>query len=189
MPRIQEEVINEILDKTDLVDLVSEKVTLSKQGKSYFGLCPFHSEKTPSFSVEPERKIYNCFSCGEKGNAITFLQKLDNMSFIEAIETLADRAHVTIDVSPYKKENPNKKYFDINLEAKNFYKFYLASTKQGLEAKEYLKQRGIDDSIIEKFELGLSATEYDILYKTLTEKQILVSDMFDLGLVKKSTTE
>ena len=75
MPRVSDALIEEILQKTDIVDLVSEKVTLSKKGKSYFGLCPFHHEKTPSFSVEPERGIFNCFSCGEKGNAIGFLQK------------------------------------------------------------------------------------------------------------------
>ncbi len=186
MARISEEVVNEILGKTDLVDLVSEKVALSKQGKSYFGLCPFHSEKTPSFSVEPEKKIYTCFSCGEKGNAITWKQKMGNLSFIEAVEQLADRANMMLDFTEYKKENPNKKYFDINNDAKGFYKLFLSNTVQGQEAKSYLHNRQITADIIDYFDIGLAPTGFDLLYKTLKEKGYLVSDMFDLGLVKKS---
>ena len=189
MAKISEAVISEILSKTDIVDLISEKVSLSKKGKSYFGLCPFHNEKTPSFSVEPERKIFNCFSCGEKGNAIGFLQKTENLSFVEAIENLADRANISIDFSKYKKENPNKKFLDINKDASNFYKLYLSSTKQGAIAKEYLKNRGISDEVIDKFDIGLSPAEFDLLYKTLTKKGTLVSDLYDLGLVKQSKKE
>jgi len=189
MPKINEEVIKEVLRKTDIVDIISEKVALSKKGKSYFGLCPFHNEKTPSFSVEPERKIYTCFSCGEKGNAITFKQRTENMSFVEAVEDLAIRANINLDFSTYKKENPNKKYFEINKDAMNFYKLYLTSTKQGVIAKKYLSDRGIKDDVINAFNIGLSPNDYDVLYKTLTEKGILVSDLHDLGLVKQGKTE
>jgi len=189
MPRVSDALIEEVLQKTDLVDLVSEKVTLSKQGKSYFGLCPFHHEKTPSFSVEPERGIFNCFSCGEKGNAITFKQKTENLSFMEALEDLAIRAHIDFNFTAYKQENPNKKYYDINLDAKNFYKLYLSNTKQGKIAKEYLKHRGINDDIIQFFDLGLSPNDFDLLHKTLTSRGILVSDLHDLGLVKESNNE
>lgn len=189
MARISEDVITEIIQKTDLVDLISEKVALSKKGKGYFGLCPFHHEKTASFSVEPEKKIYTCFSCGEKGNAITFKQKTDNLTFVDAVEFLAERANIDIDFSKFKKENPNQKYHDLNKDAKGFYKLFLKSTVQGQNAVKYLKSRGITDEIIEIFELGLSPSEFDLLYKTLTEKGYLVSDMFDLGLVKQSKKE
>jgi len=189
MAKISEALISEILDKTDIVDLISEKVSLSKKGKSYFGLCPFHNEKTPSFSVEPERKIFNCFSCGEKGNAIGFLQKTENLTFVEALENLADRANISLDFTQYKKEIPNKKLLDINQDAANFYKLYLNSTKQGAKAKEYLKNRGISDELIDKFDIGLSPNDFDLLYKTLTEKEILVSDLNELGLVKESKKE
>lgn len=189
MPRISEEVIKEVLQKTDIVDVVSEKVSLSKKGKSYFGLCPFHNEKTPSFSVEPERKIYTCFSCGEKGNAITFIQKTENLSFIEAVENLANKVNIELDISSYKKSNPNKKYFEINQDSLNFYKLYLSSTKQGIIAKDYLHKRGITDDLINNFNIGLSPSDFDVLYKTLTDKGILVSDLHDLGLVKQSKTE
>ena len=189
MPKINEEVIKEVIQKTDIVDLISEKVALSKKGKSYFGLCPFHNEKTPSFSVEPERKIYTCFSCGEKGNAITFLQKTENLSFVEAVENLAIKANINLDFSSYKKVNPNKKYFEINRDAMNFYKLYLTSTKQGIIAKKYLSDRGIKDDVITAFDIGLSPNEYDVLYKTLDEKNILVSDLHDLGLVKQGKSD
>ncbi|MCK5388071.1 MAG: DNA primase, partial [Candidatus Izimaplasma sp.] len=168
---------------------ISEKVSLSKKGKSYFGLCPFHNEKTPSFSVEPERKIYTCFSCGEKGNAITFKQKTENLTFVEAVEDLAIKANIDLDFGTYKRENPHKKYFEINRDAENLYKLYLSSTKQGIIAKQYLVDRGIKDDVINAFNIGLSPTEFDVLYKTLTEKGILVSDLHDLGLVKQSKTK
>lgn len=189
MPRISEETIQEILAKTDIVDVIGETVTLSKQGKSYFGLCPFHSEKTPSFSVEPERKIYNCFSCGEKGNAITFLQKTGNLSFIEAVENLAYRANMNLDFTEYKQENPHTRLYQINQDALNFYKLYLSNTKQGQTAKEYLQNRGLSSDIISEFELGLAPNEYSLLTKTLTAKGVLVSDLFDLGLVKQSQND
>ena len=185
MPKIAPETIQAILDKTDIIDLIGETVALSKQGKSYFGLCPFHSEKTPSFAVEPERKIFNCFSCGEKGDAIAFLQKTSNLSFVEAVEELAFRANMELDFSSYKQENPNQRLFDINKDASQFYRLYLENTKAGQDAKEYLHKRGITDDIIAQFDLGLSPDSYDTLTKTLTSRDILVSDLVDLGLSKQ----
>lgn len=189
MARIGDETIDRILKETDIVDLIGEKVALTKQGKSYFGLCPFHHEKTPSFSVEPDRKIYNCFSCGEKGNAATFLQKTENLTFIEAIEVLADRANIDIDFNPYKNISPYQKYYNINDEALNFYKVYLSNTHQGEKALSYLKERGITNEIIKTFDFGLAPNEYDILTNTLQAKDILVSDLVDLGLTKQSVKE
>ncbi len=189
MPRLSDEFIKEVLDKTDIVDIVSEKVALSKKGKSYFGLCPFHHEKTPSFSVEPERKIYNCFSCGEKGNSITFLQKTNNITFVEAVEDLAIKANIEMDFSDYKRDNPNSNSFEITESVNTFYKLYLNATKSGLEAKKYLQDRHIKTDVIKYFDLGLAPNDYDLLHKTLTEKGYLVSDLFDLGLVKKSQKE
>lgn len=189
MQRISQEKIDEILSKTDIVDIIGEKVTLQKKGKGYFGLCPFHHEKTPSFSVEPDLKIFNCFSCGEKGNAITFLQKTSNLSFIEAIEELAYRANVDIDLGNMRKENPFKRLYDINEDALNFYKLYLMNTKQGAVAKDYLNERGLTNDIIQQFELGLAPSEFDLLTKTLTSRGVLVTDLVDLGLVKQSKTE
>lgn len=189
MARISDNLIQEVLQKTEIVDLISEKVALSKHGKSYFGLCPFHNEKTPSFSVDPERGIYNCFSCGEKGNAITFKQNTENLTFVEAIEDLAIRANIDYDFSSYQKVDPNKHLYQINLDAKNFYKLYLSSTKPGQLAKEYLHKRHITDEIIQQFEFGLAPSEFDLLHKTLTAKDYLPTDLYDLGLVKQSSND
>ncbi len=189
MARLSDEFISEVLNKTDIIDVIGEKVALSKKGKSYFGLCPFHNEKTASFSVEPERKIYNCFSCGEKGNVVTFLQKTNNISFVEAIEDLAIRANITKDFSGFKKANPHQKLFEINEAANTLYKLFLSSTKSGIEAKTYLISRGISNDIIKHFELGLASNEFDLLHKTLTSQGYLVSDLHDLGLVKQSKNE
>lgn len=185
MAFIDQNIIDDILRKTDIVDVIGEQVALSKQGKSYFGLCPFHSEKTPSFSVEPVRGIYNCFSCGEKGNAITFLQKTKNLSFVDAIKSLADRANVELDVS-HIQVNPNKHLFDINKEATQFYEFYLKNTKSGEQARNYLETRSLSNEIIERFHLGLAPSEFDVLTKTLVDKGFVETDMVDLGLVKQS---
>ena len=154
MAKISDNVISEVLQKTDIVDLIQEKVNLTRKGKSYFGLCPFHNEKTASFAVEPEKKIYKCFSCGEGGNAITFKQKTENMTFVEAVISLAGKANIQYDFKEHQQENPNKRFFEINKEVENFYKFYLSSTKQGQVAIEYLKNRFISDEIISQFNIG-----------------------------------
>lgn len=189
MPRIKEEVIEEILAKTDIVDVIGEKVSLSKKGKSYFGLCPFHQEKTPSFSVEPNMKIYNCFSCGEKGNAATFLQKTENLSYVEALESLAKRAHMAVDFEGYKKEDPNKHLYQINQDAMQFYEFFLKNTVSGKEARKYLHDRGITDELIAEFHIGLAPEEYDTLYNTLIDKGHVAVDLHNLGLIKRSKQE
>ena len=186
MPRIKEEVIEEILAKTDIVDVIGEKVSLSKKGKSYFGLCPFHQEKTPSFSVEPNMKIYNCFSCGEKGNAVTFIQKTENLSYVEALEVLAKRAHVDVDFQEHKKEHPNKHLYQINQDAMQFYEFFLKNTVSGKAARAYLHSRGITDEIISTYHIGLAPEEYDTLYNTLIDKGHVAVDLHNLGLIKRS---
>ncbi|MEC9484370.1 MAG: DNA primase [Candidatus Izemoplasma sp.] len=189
MARIDQTKIQEILDKTDILDVIGEHVALSKKGKSYFGLCPFHEENTPSFSVEPTRKIYNCFSCGEKGNAITFLQKTKNMHYVDAVKDLADRANITLDIDTKAFVNPHQTLYNINQEAKQFYQFYLSSTKSGNEAKQYLANRGITEDIMTTFQLGLAPNEYDLLTKTLVGKNFLEADLMDLGLTKESKND
>ncbi len=187
MGSISQEKIREILDKTDIVELINRTVSLEKKGKNYFGLCPFHSEKTPSFSVEPERKFYHCFSCGEKGDAITFIQKTKNLSFIEAIEQLASDANVDLGDSYIKKENPHKRLYQIMHDAMQFYKMYLHNTKAGQEAKKYLKSRHLDDDLVKHFDIGLAPLKTNLLLKSLLDRGYLESDLYDLGLIKLNT--
>ena len=118
---IEERQIQEIVDKTDMVGLVSEFVTLTKRGKNYFGLCPFHDDSNPSFSVSPEKKIAKCMTCGEGGNPINFLRKIKNISFEEACIQLAERVGVHIEsTNTHKIVDVNQKYYEINQIAQQF---------------------------------------------------------------------
>lgn len=179
------EQIQEVIDKTDIVDLVSQYVTLEKSGAQFRGLCPFHNEKTPSFMVSPSKKIAKCMGCGAGGNPITFLQKIKNISFNEAIHELADKVGIKLDDGySYKKVDNNARLYEIMEISKKFYVHNLLNTKSGLEALEYLHKRGIDDETIKKFEIGLSLNTSDSLYKVLKESNYNELDMINLGLIK-----
>ncbi len=172
--------LNKVLEATDIVELISEETTLKKRGKNYMGLCPFHEENTPSFSVSEEKQVYHCFSCKRSGNALTFVEETRNMSRPEAIKFLAERAGVTY--TPGKK-NPNQKYLDLNAQALEFYKVNLHHTKSGQAAYDYLLNRGFTKETLETFELGLAPDKKDSLYRALKDKGALESDMSDLGLI------
>jgi DNA primase len=168
---ISEEKINEIIDKTDMVGLVSEFVTLQKRGKNYFGLCPFHADQTPSFSVSPSKKIAKCMSCGEGGNPINFLRKIKNVSFEEACFLLADRVGVQLErTKTVKHVDENSKYYEINQVAQKFYEHFLHNSQSGKEALEYLNKRGLDLETIKMFGIGLAPKNYTTLTKVLSDK-------------------
>lgn len=179
--------IQNVIDATDIVSLVSEYLPLEKQGKNYKGLCPFHHEDTPSFVVSPDKKLAHCFGCGGGGDPIKFVMQIENIEYHKAISKLALRAGIKLsDNDSYNKTNPLAKYHKIMETAVTFYKKYLDNTTEGLEAKEYLKQRGIDDEIIKAFNIGLSASNYNSLYNVLKESNYLELDMLDVGLVDKN---
>ena len=179
------EEINSVIEACDIVALVSEYVHLEKTGKNYKGLCPFHNEKTPSFVVTPEKKLAKCFGCGGGGNPITFLEQIENISFGEALERLAERENIKLSgPQAVKKVNPNKKYYDIMNTAVRFYKKSLEASEFGLEAKKYLADRGLDEEVIKAFNIGLSPKTKDSLYKLCKEKfNYLELDMVDVGLI------
>jgi len=179
----QDNPIDKVLKHTDIVDLIGEYTPLEKKGKGYMGLCPFHDEKTPSFSVSEEKQVYHCFGCKASGNALTFVKEQKGLSTREAIQYLAKRANVDIDEARFTHKN--QKYFDINYEALQFYKVYLNHTKEGETAREYLKKRGLDAETVDTFDLGLAPAKKDALYKAMTNKNILKSDLADLGLVQE----
>ena len=129
---ISEEKITEIIDRCDMVGLVSEYVTLQKRGKNYFGLCPFHDDSSPSFSVSPSKKIAKCMSCGEGGNPINFLRKIKNISFEEAAILLAERVGVKVERTKVIKEvDEYGKYYEINQVAQKFYEHFLFNSQTG----------------------------------------------------------
>ncbi len=173
---IPEDKIAEIINASDIVDVISESVILKKSGQNLMGLCPFHSEKTPSFSVSPGKQIFHCFGCGVGGNVFSFLMKHFSITFPEAVKMLARKYNITIEpgsLSPEKKKSFNLKQglYNLNKNIMAYYNDLLVTKKQGQPARHYLNNRGIDDDIIEKFKLGFAMDSWDSLvsfYKKLS---------------------
>ena len=173
--------IEKVIDATDIVALVSQYVKLEKHGKNYKGLCPFHNEDTPSFVVNPDKKIAHCFGCGGGGSPIKFLQQVENIDFNQALYKLAEKANITIaGTKEYNKTNNYAKYYSIMKTSCEFYMKNLTLTKFGQEALEYLHKRGLDDETIKVFDIGLAPLDNDTLYKVLKDSNYLELDMIDL---------
>lgn len=169
-----DELIEEIRSKNDIVDVISGYVRLQKKGSSYFGLCPFHNEKSPSFSVSRQKQMFYCFGCGAGGNVFTFLMEYENFSFLEALKFLADRAGVDLPEMEYSKEAKEKAdlkltILEINKLAAQYFYVQLKN-KQGEAAYRYLKNRELDDEIIKAFGLGYSNKYSDDLYRYLKSR-------------------
>lgn len=169
-----EELIEEIRSRNDIVDVISGYVRLQKKGSSYFGLCPFHNEKSPSFSVSRQKQMYYCFGCGAGGNVYTFLMEYENFSFVEAVKYLADRAGIELPEVEYSKEAKEKadlraSILEVNKLAAKYYYVQLKS-ERGRAAYTYLKDRKLSDETITAFGLGYSNKFSDDLYKYLRKK-------------------
>lgn len=180
------EEIEKIIESTDMVELVSPYVTLTKQGKSFKGLCPFHDEKTPSFVVSQEKHLAHCFGCGKGGNPIQFLMDIKQIPFQEALAELAKKNGISIALQPKKQGKDYTKYYEMLDLAATFYAQNLNFTKSGKVALEYLKKRGLDETTIKAFGIGLAPKSMDSLYKVLKEAHYLELDMLDLGLIGKN---
>jgi len=179
MAYISNEVINEIRNKTDIVDVVSKYVTLNKAGKNYIGVCPFHDDHSPSMSVSPEKQIFTCFSCGATGNVFTFVSDFEKISFIEAVRLLGDKLGINIG-STKVVETKKDDYFEIYEYANKFYQNSLF-TSLGKNAIEYLESRNIDKETIKKFGIGLSIQKVS-LTEYLKNKKYTVDKLVDVGL-------
>ena len=172
--RYPEEVVEEVRMKNDIVDVISSYVKLQKKGSNYFGLCPFHNEKSPSFSVSPSKQMYYCFGCGAGGNVITFVMEYENYSFMEALQMLADRAGVALPKQEYSKEakeaaDLRTALLEINRMAANYYYFQLTNP-QGEVGYRYLRDRQLADDTIRHFGLGFANKTSDDLYRYLRAK-------------------
>lgn len=187
MELLNQNQINEIRKSVDIVDIISNYVPLSPHGKNFFGVCPFHNDSNPSMSVSKEKQIYKCFSCGEYGNVFTFVQKYENVSFMEAIKIIADKAgiNVNINVKSNNIDDKNKNLYEIYDLSLKLYQNNI-NTKQGITAKEYLKNRKIDEEIIKEFNIGLSLKNRTLLTDLLVKKNYSYNDMYDSGLVVKN---
>lgn len=185
MAYITEELTNEIQNRCDIVDVISKYVTLTKRGKNYFGLCPFHDDHNASMSVSPEKQIYKCFSCGESGNVFTFVSKYNHISFGEAIRLLGqDKGY---NISSYKEENRYKKDYEIYEYAVKFYQNNLY-TSLGKTALKYLEDRKIDKDTIKKFRIGLSLSKSN-LTTFLVSKNYDVNRLIELGITNDSKND
>lgn len=161
---------NEIREKIDIVDLIGEYVPLVQKGRNYFGVCPFHNDTNPSMSVSREKQIYKCFSCGASGNIFTFVRDYEHVDMRNALEILANKAGVTLSNNNIaRKTTKYDKFYEIYDLANKFYQNNI-NTKEGINAKEYLKNRNINEDIIKEFEIGLSLDSMDSLTKLLTKK-------------------
>ena len=169
--RIDQTTIDKVLEKADIVEVIGEHVKLEKKGNDYKGLCPFHNDNNPSFSVSPNKKVYKCFSCNEAGNVVKFIQKIKNVSFLEAIKILGDKYNIPVDLKDNGFNENLRKYYDIMSEATNAYEFYLKNTKEGEVALNYLHNRNLNDEIIKQFKIGLSSEKENILCKALIESE------------------
>lgn len=182
--RIPEEVIEAVLKRHDIVDVIGRHVHLSKQGHYMKGLCPFHSEKSPSFTVTPEKQIYRCFGCNVGGNLIRFVMEIEGLSFSEAITKLAEEADIPITWEEASEEqNEQQQEKATLLKAYDFaaklYHYILGNTEQGKVAKGYLASRGISDKLIDTFQIGYAPAMWDTLVQQLVKRE------FDLTLMEK----
>ncbi|MBR5816359.1 MAG: DNA primase, partial [Anaerotignum sp.] len=185
--RYPREVIDEVRLQNDIVEVISQYVPLKQKGNSYFGLCPFHNEKTASFSVNSEKQFYYCFGCGAAGNVFSFLMEMENIDFPEAMKKLAERAHITLP-EPEKSaeviaaEQTKQRLFDIHTAAGRYF-YECLQEDQGKEARAYLAKRQMDPRMARKFGIGYSPDSYDALFKHLKEKGFTVFDILKSGLV------
>lgn len=185
--RYSEDAIEEVRMKNDVVDIISGYVKLQKKGSNYFGLCPFHNEKSPSFSVSPAKQMYYCFGCGAGGNAITFVMEYENYSFSEALKVLADRAGVKLPVQEYSKEAKAQEdlravLLEINKLAASYF-YYQLKNPQGELGYKYLRDRQLSDDTIVRFGLGYSNKTSDDLYRYLKGKGYDDAILKQTGLV------
>jgi len=183
--RIPEEKLNQIRDAVDLVDIVSAYVSLKKRGKSYVGLCPFHSEKTPSFYVDPSRGFYHCFGCGAGGNVFTFVMQMEKIGFVEAVKFLAEKAGIPLPVSEYdgKEKNEFELLYRVNQWALEFFRNALLNTPDGKKAEAYIRNRGFDSFIIEKFQIGYAPNQWDGLLTQGEKRGFPAEALYRAGLV------
>lgn len=186
--RIPEETIEQIRTSNDVVDVISEYVQLTKRGRNWFGLCPFHGEQTPSFSVSQDKQIFHCFGCGAGGNAITFVMDIDNLSFQEALSKLGSRVGIDIDIEPQTGDTTTISKDETRMKeahtfAMNYYHHLLLNTEEGEKALQYLEERGFSRELIEQYRIGWSLPNWDALTTLLERKGFSLPEMAQSGLV------
>lgn len=187
--KIPEQLIEQIRSQSDIVDVISDYMQLTKRGRNWFGLCPFHGEQTPSFSVSQDKQIFHCFGCGAGGNAITFVMDIENIPFPDAVAKLAERVGVQVDVQPQGGEaerglSPTEqKMREAHDFAMEFYHHLLVNTEDGELALNYLMERGFTRELIDTHKIGWALPQWDALATLLERKAFTLEDMATCGLI------
>lgn len=186
MPSLSDSFLQELRLKTDVVDLISSYVSLKKRGNTYVGLCPFHNEKTPSFTVYENTQSFYCFGCGAGGDSVSFMRKIENLDYIDAVKVLAQRAGMQMPDEGYDDSLSKKRrtILQINRETARFYHNYMMS-EQGKVGLQYFLNRGLSQKTIRHFGLGYAPNKWDELFKHLKSKGYDVSDILTAGVVRK----
>ena len=188
MPRYSDETIEEVRQANDIVDVISQYVHLKRSGRNFFGLCPFHNEKSPSFSVSPDKQIFHCFGCGVGGNVFTFLSRIEGVNFVEAVQTLAERANIQLPTFENNvdkaKEELKAKVYKVNEYAAQYYheNLYKPSAKI---AQEYVKQRKLTNDTLKSFRIGFSG-KFNELYQSLKKEGFEDAEILESGLVNRN---
>lgn len=190
--RIDQSIINEIKDKTDILDLVSEYVKLEKRGRNYIGLCPFHDEKTPSFTVSEDKQICHCFGCKKGGNVFQFTQEIKDISFVEAVKELGDRVNVAVDIEA-TQSNSNVQMASDDLQMiemheliQEFYYYALTKTVEGEQALTYLQERGFTDTLIKERGIGFAPDSSHFCHDFLQKKGYDIELAYEAGLLSRN---
>ena len=188
MARYSDAIIEEVRQTNDIVDVISQYVRLKRSGRNYFGLCPFHNEKSPSFSVSPEKQIFHCFGCGVGGNVFTFLTKIEGINFVEAVQLLAERANIQLPTldnhMDTAKEELKQKVYKVNEFTANYYHELLYQPTSKI-AQEYIKKRKLSNETLKAFQIGFSG-KFDELYKALKKEGFEEREILESGLVNKN---
>lgn len=192
--RIPEDFIEEVRRQADIVDIISEHVVLKRTGKNFQGLCPFHSEKTPSFNVNPDRQMFYCFGCHAGGNVISFLMKKENLTFLEAVKAVAQKTGIAFpekELSPQEKKTELKRnrFKEIHEWAAKYFNDVLLHRFEGRAGLEYFNQRGIDIDTIKSFRLGFAPDKWDGLLKELGSKGVAPEELVEFGLAIQKVNE
>ncbi len=186
---LSNEEINQIRSSVDIVDVISGYIPLTPRGKNYFGVCPFHDDHSPSMSVSRDKQIFTCWSCGATGNVFKFIMDYENISFIDAVKVIADRAGIAISVKNFASSTKQEKYqdiYDIYALSQKFYQNNI-NTSLGIKAKDYLKERDIDSDVIKEFGIGLSLKEKESLTNFLIKKKYPIQTILKTGLVNQNS--
>lgn len=186
MAVIPNEELNRIQSAANIVEIISSYINLEKQGKNYFGVCPFHDDHNPSMSVSEEKGLFTCFVCHKTGNVFSFVQDYENVTFIEAVKIVASKVGIELDAGIKDTSKYDKHYEAVELALK-FYQNNLKS-KDGKKASDYLKQRGINEEIIEEFNIGYAPSNYDTITKLLVNKGFDEQLLIDVGLANRGNT-